>query len=183
MTRAPTASSVRTPLVLRAAICAKTRKRLRPPARPSPTVRHSRTQATTNWLTRRCFAGKLFVACAEHDAATMLPLLPAAREHLNELGPEGDTLLHIASLYGYADLVDALLAAGSDPQVKDENKSTPLVRRLERGCEYVQRSRSHVAYPRSTTRALAATSTSCASCWRCARSWFAKWTTMRSWLW
>ena len=60
----------------------------------------------------------------------MLPLLPSAREHLNALGPEGDTLLHIASLYGYADLVDALLAAGSNPEVKDENKSTPLVRCL-----------------------------------------------------
>ena len=80
------------------------------------------------------------MACAEHDAATMAQLLPSAREHLNKLGPEGDTLLHIASLYGYSDLVDALLAAGSDPEVKDENGSTPLVRPLM-GCKCSPRCR------------------------------------------
>ena len=79
-------------------------------------------------LTRRGRAGALFEACAANDAATMLPLLPRAREHLNKLGPDGDTLLHVASLYGYAELVDTLLAAGADPEVKDENGSTPLVR-------------------------------------------------------
>ena len=98
------------------------------------------------------------MACAEHDAATMLPLLPSATEHLNKLGPEGDTLLHIASLYGYADLVDALLAAGADPEVKDENSSTPLVRRLTAGCEFAQRAHSRARRAhRSMTRVQAGT--------------------------
>jgi len=78
---------------------------------------------------RRVCAGELFAACASHDTATVLPLLPRAAAFLNTLGPEGDTLLHTASLYGFTNLVEALLAAGADPAVKDENSSTPLVRR------------------------------------------------------
>ena len=162
-------------------VCANTSATLAPNGAHGA-CEHRWAQTAMGWLTRRCSAGKLFVACAEHDAATMLPLLPSATEHLNKLGPEGDTLLHIASLYGYADLVEALLAAGSDPEVKDENGSTPLVRRV-RDCKKCAAVSLTVLFPGSMTRAQAVTSTSCAGCSRFARSWCAKWTTMRSWHW
>ena len=86
------------------------------------------THAQPQPCSRGFRAGTLFEACVSHDSATVLPLLPRAGEFINTLGPEGDTLLHTAALYGYTDLVEALLAAGADPAVKDENSSTPLVR-------------------------------------------------------
>lgn len=89
------------------------------PQRVLPPPLHARSRAAS------C-TGELFDACGAHDSAKVAALLPRARDHINALGPEGDTLLHIASLYGFADLVEALLAAGADPEVKDESGSTPL---------------------------------------------------------
>ncbi|MEW5297250.1 MAG: hypothetical protein WDW36_000474 [Sanguina aurantia] len=46
---------------------------------------------------------------------------------INMPGPDGDTALHLASLYGHADIVRLLLANGGDPDVVNESDcSTPL---------------------------------------------------------
>lgn len=46
---------------------------------------------------------------------------------VNLPGPDGDTALHLASLYGHADIVRLLLASGGDPNVINESdSSTPL---------------------------------------------------------
>lgn len=81
-------------------------------------------------LTRRfcrC-AGQLFTACEEGDVDAVRALAPGASAHLDAWGPDGDTLLHTAAVYGFADVVEELLRCGASPSVKDENQGTALVR-------------------------------------------------------
>jgi ankyrin repeat protein len=61
------------------------------------------------------------------DAATVSSLcarLGAAS--VDARGPDGDTALHLAALYGHADAVRALLAAGASPRSLDGDGGTPL---------------------------------------------------------
>ncbi len=39
---------------------------------------------------------------------------------------EGDTALHLASLYGHGACVQRLLAAGAEPEARDEEGALPL---------------------------------------------------------
>jgi len=63
------------------------------------------------------------------DAATVSSLcarLGAASVDVDARGPDGDTALHLAALYGRADAVRALLAAGASPRSLDGDGGTPL---------------------------------------------------------
>lgn len=62
------------------------------------------------------------------DAAALLALLEdeAVAACLNDPNREGDTPLHLASLYGQAECVRVLLEAGADAGVRDPDASTPL---------------------------------------------------------
>jgi hypothetical protein len=55
-------------------------------------------------------------------------LAPGAAAHLNTWGPDSDTLLHTAAVYGFDAIVEELLRLGADPSVVDDNAGTPLVR-------------------------------------------------------
>jgi ankyrin repeat protein len=70
----------------------------------------------------------MFMAVDGGDAETVRRLAPGAKAHLDACGPEGDTLLHCAAIYGFGEVVEALLAAGADPTIRDDNGGTPLVR-------------------------------------------------------
>ena len=61
------------------------------------------------------------------DAQVQL-LAPQCREYLENgvLGPDGDTCLHLACVYGHEDVFAALLASGAKADVPDENGSTCL---------------------------------------------------------
>lgn len=63
------------------------------------------------------------------DAATVSSLcarLGAASVDVDARGPDGDTALHLAALYGHAEAVRALLAAGASPRSIDGDGGTPL---------------------------------------------------------
>ena len=70
------------------------------------------------------------MACEGDDLAAVQRLLaaPGAQTHIDATGPEKDTLLHIAALYGHEEVFAELLGKGANPLVKDDNNSTPLVR-------------------------------------------------------
>lgn len=71
--------------------------------------------------------GALFESCLAGDAAEVAARAAGlAPELLNALGPEGDTCLHAAALYGHEGCVEALLAAGADASVGDERHGSPL---------------------------------------------------------
>ncbi len=72
--------------------------------------------------------GKLFAACDEGDEDAVRALAPGAAAHLNTWGPDSDTLLHTAAVYGFDAIVEELLRLGADPSVVDDNAGTPLVR-------------------------------------------------------
>ena len=134
----------------------------------------------------RAHAGQLFVACEGDDLAAVQRLLaaPGAQAHIDATGPERDTLLHIAALYGHEEVFAELLGKGANPLVKDDNNSTPLARRAHGMAAApppdAPRARFSLA---STTHPRAATSASCSGCWRRGRSWWASWTTTRSRRW
>lgn len=50
----------------------------------------------------------------------------SVREHINVLGPEGDTLLHLSCLYAHEECAQLLLEHGADVTVVDEDCSTVL---------------------------------------------------------
>ena len=58
----------------------------------------------------------------------------AAKDHVNFLGPEGDTLLHLACLYAHEECAQLLLANGADVTVVDEDCSTVLHDAAAGGC-------------------------------------------------
>jgi len=78
----------------------------------------------------------IFAACEEGDAEALevnLQDLPndvadkAAPYSINTPGPDGDTALHLACLYGHLQCVQKLLDAGSSPNaINPEDKTSPL---------------------------------------------------------
>lgn len=48
------------------------------------------------------------------------------KEVLNTKGQDGDTALHLASVYGHADCAQCLLEAGASADARDEDGATPL---------------------------------------------------------
>jgi len=72
--------------------------------------------------------GKLFKATEAGDVEEVRSLAPACRSWLESAarGPDGDTALHLAALYGHTDCFFALLEAGADPRAVDQDKSTVL---------------------------------------------------------
>lgn len=72
--------------------------------------------------------GRLFAACEVGDVAAVAALAPACSEFIvsGRLGPEGDTPLHLAALYGHFDVVRVLLAAGASAGALDDNHGTAL---------------------------------------------------------
>lgn len=72
--------------------------------------------------------GLLFEACESGDAAAAARLAPRCSPYLaaGATGPEGDTALHLACLYGHTDVARTLLEAGHGAAVLDDNGGTPL---------------------------------------------------------
>ena len=72
--------------------------------------------------------GLLFEACEAGDEAQVQLLAPQCREYLENgmLGPDGDTCLHLACVYGHEAVFDTLLESGAKVDVSDENGSTCL---------------------------------------------------------
>jgi len=78
----------------------------------------------------------IFAACEEGDAEALEVNLQdlrndvtdkAAQYSINTPGPDGDTALHLACLYGHLQCVQKLLDAGSYPNViNPDDKTTPL---------------------------------------------------------
>jgi ankyrin repeat protein len=92
------------------------------------TAAHARALCSALSRRRRRHAGKLFAACDEGDVDAVRALAPGAAAHLNTWGPDSDTLLHTAAVYGHESIVEELLRLGADPSVTDDNAGTPLVR-------------------------------------------------------
>ena len=69
----------------------------------------------------------LLEAVEDGDAARVTEVLKAFKADINTPGPDGDTALHLACLYGHEDCVRALLAGGADANaVNKEDGSTAL---------------------------------------------------------
>jgi hypothetical protein len=69
----------------------------------------------------------LVFRAAEHgDEAELEQLLPTLSVHLNTPGRDGDTALHLASLYGHVGCARILLDAGAQPDLPDEDGAIPL---------------------------------------------------------
>jgi Ankyrin repeats (3 copies) len=82
---------------------------------------------------------ELVCAAVEHgDAKEAADLLDSCgevcRENIDILGPEGDTLLHIACLYAHEDCARLLLSRGASADVRDEDASTVLHDAAASGC-------------------------------------------------
>ena len=60
------------------------------------------------------------------DAEALSALLGSLSVSVDTKGADGDTPLHVACLYGHADLVRALLAKNANPRVTDGDGGTPL---------------------------------------------------------
>lgn len=66
-------------------------------------------------------------ACEMGDADALASLLPSLSDsHLETKGPDGDTALHLACLYGHAACARLLLSRGASPSARDGDDGTPL---------------------------------------------------------
>ena len=75
---------------------------------------------------------------AEDEARDLLGRIP---QHLIDIiGPEGDTLLHLACLYGHASCASVLLDHGASVAVRDEDDSTVLHDACASGCVFAVKS-------------------------------------------
>ena len=72
--------------------------------------------------------GRLFEAAESGDLSALSALAPQCRAWLEAgaRGPDGDTALHVAALYGHEACVFALLDAGADVRAVDAASSTVL---------------------------------------------------------
>ena len=72
--------------------------------------------------------GLLFQASEAGDEAQVQLLAPQCRTYLEDgvWGPEGDTCLHLACVYGHEAVFTTLLESGANVEVRDENGSTCL---------------------------------------------------------
>lgn len=74
-------------------------------------------------------SSRLLAAAEAGDLAALKELLTSAEvapDGINTVGEDGDTCLHIASLYGHPAIVQEALALGADPAALDEDGSTAL---------------------------------------------------------
>jgi ankyrin repeat protein len=60
------------------------------------------------------------------DDSELRQLLPQLAVPLDTPGPDSDTALHVASLYGHLECVRLLLSAGARADVPDEDQALPL---------------------------------------------------------
>jgi ankyrin repeat protein len=60
------------------------------------------------------------------DAAAFTSLLASLTVSVDTKGADGDTPLHVACLYGHADLVRSLLSADANVRATDKENGTPL---------------------------------------------------------
>ena len=70
--------------------------------------------------------GRVLEAAETGDEDVLAVALPALSVSVDTTGPDGDTALHLASLYGHARCVEMLLAAGASVTVRDADGGTPL---------------------------------------------------------
>lgn len=70
----------------------------------------------------------------DHDKAQAILNTTCAKEHINVMGPEGDTLLHLACLYAHEECAQLLLEHGADVTVVDDDRSTVLHDAAAGGC-------------------------------------------------
>jgi ankyrin repeat protein len=69
------------------------------------------------------------------DVHVVRELLPNVQPELvSFIGPEGDTLLHLACLYGHAECARVLMDCGASVSVRDEDDSTVLHDAAAGGC-------------------------------------------------
>ncbi|ACO69540.1 predicted protein, partial [Micromonas commoda] len=70
--------------------------------------------------------GRVLEAAETGDENVLAVALPALSVSVDTTGPDGDTALHLASLYGHARCVEMILAAGASVTVRDADGGTPL---------------------------------------------------------
>ena len=70
--------------------------------------------------------GRVLEAAETGDEDVLAVALPALTVSVDATGPDGDTALHLASLYGHARCVEMLLGAGASVTVRDADGGTPL---------------------------------------------------------
>ena len=70
--------------------------------------------------------GRVLEAAETGDENVLAVALPALSVSVDTTGPDGDTALHLASLYGHARCVEMLLGAGASVTVRDADGGTPL---------------------------------------------------------
>lgn len=77
----------------------------------------------------------MFAAMESGDAETAAALLKLVSvEDINSIGPEGDTLLHIACLHGHAACAELLLDDGAAVSITDEDDGSVLHDAAAGGC-------------------------------------------------
>lgn len=74
----------------------------------------------------------LIVAAQNNDLPEVQRLLTSSESsegatNINEVGLEDESALHMAAALGHLSIVEALLAAGANPSLKDGEGSTPLI--------------------------------------------------------
>ena len=70
--------------------------------------------------------GRILEASETGDASVLAVALPTLSVSVDSTGPDGDTALHLASLYGHTQCVEMLLGAGANVAVRDADGGTPL---------------------------------------------------------
>ena len=83
------------------------------------------------YRSRNCRAA---VEDGDHEKATEILKSTPVKEQINVMGPEGDTLLHLACLYAHEECAQLLLEHGADVTVVDEDCSTVLHDAAAGGC-------------------------------------------------
>ncbi len=69
----------------------------------------------------------IFEAVAKSDLSAIEKILSTERDQLNKKGPGGQTPLMNAVLSGKTSAVDALLKAGADVTIPEQDGYTPMV--------------------------------------------------------
>ena len=70
--------------------------------------------------------GRILEASETGDASVLAVALPTLSVSVDSTGPDGDTALHLAALYGHTQCVEMLLGAGANVAVRDADGGTPL---------------------------------------------------------
>ena len=70
--------------------------------------------------------GRILEASENGDVSVLQMALPTLSVSVDSTGPDGDTALHLAALYGHTQCVEMLLGAGANVTVRDADGGTPL---------------------------------------------------------